>query len=311
VNIRRALVLLQIGIALVAGGRIAVLGTPTSPATIAAVAALLIVGLAGLALLYVLDREREVIAESRQLKNELLANVSHELRTPLNAILGYAEILDGMPDLPADERGQMVGRILSNTVSLTCAVNNLLEYSTVVSGQADLRRGRVSLSELFEEIEPLVANLIDDKPIAFAWAVDPRVPVVETDRGKLRQVLLNLLANAAKFTPAGEIRLSATPTGAAGVEIEVADTGIGMSPTEQLGIFEDFRQVSGSAARPFGGMGLGLALVQRLADLLGGSVAVQSRPAHGTRVALTLPAVPCLGQTVSPMSSAVWTPAGA
>jgi signal transduction histidine kinase len=84
-----------------------------------------------------------------------------------------------------------------------------------------------------------------------------------------------------------------------------------MSPTEQVGIFEDFRQVSGSAVRPFGGMGLGLALVQRLADLMGASVAIESRPAHGTRVAFTLPAVPRLGQTVSAMSSAVWTPAGA
>jgi hypothetical protein len=110
---------------------------------------------------------------------------------------------------------------------------------------------------------------------------------------------------------AGEIRLSAVPAAAASVEIEVADTGIGMSPTEQAGIFEDFRQVSGSAVRPFGGMGLGLALVQRLADLMGASVAVSSRPTYGTRVALTLPLVPRLGRSVSGVPHSVCSPAGA
>lgn len=294
-DVRRLLIHLQLLVLMVAGVRMVAEGDPWAPATLLPVGALIVVGALALALLCQGDREADAVVEGRRLKTELLANVSHELRTPLNAILGYAEILDSMPDVTERERRQMISRILCNAVSLTCAVNNLLEYSSVVAGQSDLRRARVKLSELFEEIEPLVTSMIDEKPIAFEWAVDPEVPVLETDRGKLRQVLLNLLANAAKFTPAGAIHLSARPdtgAGSRGIEIAVADTGIGMSVRDQLGIFEDFRQVSGELARPFAGMGLGLALVQRFTTMLGGSIAVESRPSAGTSVKVRLPETP-------------------
>jgi signal transduction histidine kinase len=238
--------------------------------------------------LYGLDREHVVRSEARRLKTEMLANVSHELRTPLNAILGYAEILDSIDGLGEAKRAEMNTRILSNAVALTCAVNNLLEYSSVVAGEAALRRGPVSLAELFEEIEPWVGRMIDDKPIRFAWDVDPSLPSIDTDRSKLRQTLMNLLSNAAKFTPQGEIRLSAAAA-PSGIEIVVTDTGVGMSADQQSVIFEDFRQVEGSTTRPFGGMGLGLTLVQRFCDLLGGTIAVESAPAKGTRVSLYLP----------------------
>ena len=231
-----------------------------------------------------------VANDARRLKTELLANVSHELRTPLNAILGYAEILESIPAIAAGERQQMVSRILSNAMALTCAVNNLLEYSSVVTGADELRPGTVSLAELFDELEPWVDRLLDEKPVAFTWVADPDLPPVETDRSKLRQVVLNLLANAAKFTAAGEIRLSARRA-ESGVEIAVSDTGVGMTVSEQRSIFEDFCQLSGSTTRPFGGIGLGLTLAQRLCDLLGASIAVESAPARGTRVAVRLPAI--------------------
>ena len=231
-----------------------------------------------------------VASDARGLKTELLANVSHELRTPLNAILGYAEILESIPEIATGERQQMVSRILSNAMTLTCAVNNLLEYSSVVTGAGELRPGTVSLAELFDELEPWVDRLLDEKPVAFTWVAEPDLPPVETDRSKLRQVVLNLLANAAKFTAAGEIRLSARRA-ESGVEIAVSDTGVGMTVSEQRRIFEDFRQLSGSTTRPFGGIGLGLTLAQRLCDLLGASIAVESAPARGTRVAVRLPAI--------------------
>jgi signal transduction histidine kinase len=267
--------------------------------------ALAIAASLGVCSLRSLDREGAMRAEARRVKTEVLSNVSHELRTPLNAILGYAEILEAMPDLARAERDQMVGRILANAVGLTCAVNNLLEYSTVAAGEGAVRPGTVRLAELFDELEPWVGRLIDDKPIAFAWAVDPGVPALETDRAKLRQVVLNLLANAAKFTHAGEIRLSAVPARSGdAVEIAVSDTGIGMSASDQTRIFEDFRQVEGSTTRPFGGIGLGLTLSQRLCELLGGSIAVESAPAKGTRVALRFPAVrPRLGAVELRMSA--------
>ena len=231
-----------------------------------------------------------VASDARRLKTELLANVSHELRTPLNAILGYAEILESIPEIATGERQQMVSRILSNAMTLTCAVNNLLEYSSVVTGAGELRPGTVSLAELFDELEPWVDRLLDEKPVAFTWVAEPDLPPVETDRSKLRQVVLNLLANAAKFTAAGEIRLSARRA-ESGVEIAVSDTGVGMTVSEQRRIFEDFRQLAGSTTRPFGGIGLGLTLAQRLCDLLGASIAVESAPARGTRVAVRLPAI--------------------
>src|SRR6266446_6129355 len=135
-----------------------------------------------------------VASDARGLKTELLANVSHELRTPLNAILGYAEILESIPEIATGERQQMVSRILSNAMTLTCAVNNLLEYSSVVTGAGELRPGTVSLAELFDELEPWVDRLLDDKPVAFTWVAEPDLPPVETDLSNHGQGVLNPLA---------------------------------------------------------------------------------------------------------------------
>jgi signal transduction histidine kinase len=285
---RRSIVLIQLVAVLAAAMGLLTEGALVGPAqTICVLVALAVAASLGVFSLRGLDREHLVRADARRLKTELLANVSHELRTPLNAILGYAEILDSM-SVPPAERVEMNSRILANAMTLTCAVNNLLEYSSVVAGESSVRPGTVSLAELFEEIEPWVGRMIDDKPIRFAWDVDPSLPVIDTDRSKLRQTLMNLLSNAAKFTPDGEIRLSAAG-GPTGIEIAVTDTGVGMSPDEQTVIFEDFRQVEGSTTRPFGGMGLGLTLVRRFCDLLGGTVSVQSAPSKGSRVSLRLP----------------------
>jgi signal transduction histidine kinase len=296
---RRTVIWLQLGAVVVAGAGLLALEALSGPAqTCLVLLALATAGSLGVISLRGLDREEHAREDARNLKAELLRNVSHELRTPLNAILGYAEILDTMPELDDDEREQMVTRILSNAVNLTCAVNNLLAYSAVVAGDSGLRPAPVLLSELFEELEPWVGRLIDEKPIAFAWNVDPNLPPLETDRSKLRQMILNVLANSAKFTLAGEIKLSARRSGTDGIEIAVDDTGVGMSPTEQASIFEDFRQVCGATTRPFSGMGLGLTLAQRFCELLGGSIAVESVPAKGTRVALQLPFCVPAAQTI-------------
>ena len=148
------------------------------------------------------------------------------------------------------------------------------------------------LSELFEELEPWVGRLIDEKPIAFAWNVDPTLPPLQTDRSKLRQMILNVLANSAKFTLAGEIKLSAQRSGADGIEIAVADTGVGMSPTEQASIFEDFRQADDSPTRQYTGAGLGLAICRRLASMLGGELTVRSALGEGSTFTLALPRAP-------------------
>jgi signal transduction histidine kinase len=292
--------LLQLSAVVAAVAALATVRGALSPAaTSVVVGALALTAGTAVAALRCIEQAKDGGDDARRFRTELMSNVSHELRTPLNAILGYAEILESMPEIGASERQQIVTRILSNTVGLTCAVNNLLEYSTVAAGGGELRSGTVRLAELFDEIEPWVGRLIDEKPIAFTWAAEPDLPVLETDRSKLRQVVLNLLANAAKFTRAGEIRLSAKrAAGNAGIEIAVSDTGVGMSASEQRRIFEDFRQLSGSTTRPFGGIGLGLTLARRLCDLLGASIDVESTPAKGTRVAVRLPQPAALGSSL-------------
>jgi signal transduction histidine kinase len=288
---RRTHLLMQLSVvAAAAAALVTIRGTLSPAATSLVVGALALTVCIAVAALRSLDHSTDATEGARRYKTELMSNVSHELRTPLNAILGYAEILESMAEMDADERQQIVARILANAVSLTCTVNNLLEYSSVAAGSGELRPGTVRLAELFDEIEPWVDRLIDEKPIAFSWEAAADLPPVETDRSKLRQVVMNLLANSAKFTPAGEIRLSATRAGSeGGIEIAISDTGVGMSPSDQQRIFEDFRQISGSTTRPFGGMGLGLTLARRLCDLLGASIDVQSVPAKGTRFVVRLP----------------------
>ncbi|MBI3770969.1 MAG: HAMP domain-containing histidine kinase [Deltaproteobacteria bacterium] len=295
---RRTQLVVQLVVVLSAGTAVVVFGRALTPA---ATLFLLVATAVGISLSARGRAGRAVRADdaARRLKSELLSNVSHELRTPLNAILGYAEILETIPEISTVERQQIVVRILSNAMALTCAVNNLLEYSTVAAGVGELRSGTVRLAELFDELEPWVGRLLDEKPVAFSWVADADLPTLETDRSKLRQVVLNLLANAAKFTAAGEIRLSARRADDdAGIEIAVTDTGVGMSASEQGRIFEDFRQLSGSTTRPFGGIGLGLTLARRLCELLGASIAVESAPAKGTRVAVRLPAIAPFGRGV-------------
>src|SRR5262245_54428793 len=146
---RRALVLVQLIAVAAAAAGILTLNVVTTPAQTACVlVALAVAASLGVCSLHGLDREHLVRTEARRLKTEMLANVSHELRTPLNAILGYAEIIDSIGSLGEDERADMNARILANAVTLTCSVNNLLEYSSVVAGESLLRSGTVSLSEL-------------------------------------------------------------------------------------------------------------------------------------------------------------------
>jgi signal transduction histidine kinase len=286
---RRAFVLLQLlAVGAAAAAMILLRAQPDPIQTLVVLVALGVAASLGVLTLRSLDREAFVREEMRRVKSTLLGNVSHELRTPLNAILGYAEILTLMPSLARPDRDHMVARILSNATGLTCAVNNLLEYSALMAGEVALRCTQVSLGELFDEIEPVVGLLIGDKPIEFSWSVGPEVGSFETDRAKLRQVLLNLLANAARFTQAGAIHLAAA-SDAAGLEIVVADTGVGMPAVEEAAGPRDDRQTWEATDTPHGGIGIGLVLARRLAELLGGAIVIESPPAAGTRVALHLP----------------------
>ncbi|HEY6039081.1 MAG TPA: ATP-binding protein, partial [Kofleriaceae bacterium] len=226
-------------------------------------------------------RARE-IEDSARLKSEFLANFSHEIRTPLNGILGYCELLirdEGQRLTPHGRRDLSV--IKSNANTLLALINDILDLSKIESGHVDVVVERFSLASLVDECIATVREYVRGKPVELHAQVDNDVVDVETDKLKLRQILLNLLSNAAKFTESGEVIVSAQRDGEMLV-VTVEDTGVGI-PEDQLPyIFDKFRQVDGSPTRKFGGTGLGLAIVRELSRVLGGDATVTSTLGRGS-----------------------------
>ena len=232
-------------------------------------------------------RARE-IEESARLKSEFLANFSHEIRTPLNAITGYCDLLtrdEGARLTPHGRRDLSV--IKSNAKTLLALINDILDLSKIEAGRAEIVKEAVDLAELTEECMASVREILKGKEVTLQ--ADITVPQVWSDQLKLRQMLLNLLSNAAKFTDAGEIVVSASAQGTSLV-LTVEDTGAGI-PEDQLPfIFDKFRQVDGSSRRRVGGTGLGLAIVKEVAHLLGGAITATSTLGRGSKFTVVLPA---------------------
>jgi len=241
-------------------------------------------------------RERERL---NRLKAEFLANVSHELRTPIHAIIGYAELLlDSVYGPVNDQQEETVNFIRENAQDLLSLVNNLLDLSRIESGRADLILESFDLRDLVSEVIAQLKPLADAKRLGLTSVVLIDLTVVRSDRGKLKQILVNLVGNAIKFTDNGKITIAVTADvndkpGAHGhsprVALSVQDTGIGI-PSDQLGrLFEKFHQVDGSSHRQHEGTGLGLYITRQLAELLSGQVDIQSAPGKGTTVTISLP----------------------
>src|SRR5690349_15395894 len=232
------------------------------------------------------ERARE-IEESARLKSEFLANFSHEIRTPLNAITGYCDLLlrdEGARLTPHGRRDLSV--IKSNARTLLALINDILDLSKIEAGRAEIVKEPVDLKTLAEECLASVKEILKGRDVALTANIGPSQ--VFTDPLKLRQVMLNLLSNAAKFTEAGEVAVTAEVQGTTLVMV-VEDTGAGI-PEDQLPfIFDKFRQVDGSARRKVGGTGLGLAIVKEVVHILGGTVTVTSTLGRGTRFTVTLP----------------------
>jgi CheY-like chemotaxis protein/signal transduction histidine kinase len=232
------------------------------------------------------ERAREIEAAAR-LKSEFLANFSHEIRTPLNAITGYCDLLirdEGSRLTPHGRRDLSV--IKANARTLLALINDILDLSKIEAGRAEVVKEAIALPELAEECLASVRELLKGKEVTLGSEIT--AGAVFTDPLKLRQVLLNLLSNAAKFTDTGEIVLTAEPQGATLV-ISVEDTGSGI-PDDQLPfIFDKFRQVDGSARRKIGGTGLGLAIVREVVHLLGGTVNATSTVGRGSKFTVALP----------------------
>lgn len=235
--------------------------------------------------------ERRALAASSA-KSEFLANMSHELRTPLNAILGYTEIVrEEAQDIDRDDMVEDLDRVRGAATHLIGLIDAILDLSRIEDGQPALELSPRGLQEAVAEAATLVPNL-GAGPVAFSTDV-PDVAVM-AEAQALRQVLLNLLTNAAKFTREGEIAVTAEVDGEV-AHIHVRDTGIGIPETQLAQVFERFEQVDSSRTKEHGGVGLGLAITLRLVRQMGGQIDLQSAEGEGSTFTVSLPLAPANG----------------
>ncbi|WP_420427320.1 response regulator [Algiphilus sp.] len=237
-----------------------------------------------------LQRKSEEVERASRYKSEFLANMSHELRTPLNALLILARTLadNDEGNLTPDqvESAQVVYESGHNLLRL---INDILDLSKIEAGRLDAERQRIPLHAFFERIHRQFAPLANEKALHYEHEIGSDLPeVIYQDGDKLRQIVVNLLGNAIKFTERGAVRLQLDCTDDELV-VRVRDTGIGMDAETASRVFRAFEQADGSTSRRFGGTGLGLAISSRLAELLGGSLQVDSTPGEGSCFTLRLP----------------------
>jgi signal transduction histidine kinase len=216
-----------------------------------------------------------------------MANMSHELRTPLNGIMGMAQIGQRARTLPKAQ--EVCGHILESGLHLLELVEAVLDFSSLETGRLQLDHSAFDLHEVIDEVAAACARRAAAKGLNFRLCLAPDLPGhCQGDARRLAQVLDGLLSNAVKFTDRGGVDLTAARQGDQLV-FTIADTGIGMEPGQVEGLFRPFEQLDGTATRRYGGMGLGLALAQRLTVLMGGVISVESIPGQGTRFELRLP----------------------
>jgi signal transduction histidine kinase len=233
--------------------------------------------------------QSEELGKANKLKSDFLASMSHELRTPLNAVIGYSALLiDGIPGKLLDRQLDYVKRSRSAAQHLLSLINGILDLAKIEAGKMPINIESVTIREIFLEVSQQIAPMISSKNLTFSSEISPDCPTIETDKTKVKQILLNLVSNAVKFTNRGEVRVTAQCGGRA-VLLEVHDTGVGIKQEEIEAIWEDFRQLDQSRTREFGGTGLGLSITRRLTQQLGGQVTVSSEFGEGTTFSVRLP----------------------
>ena len=239
---------------------------------------------------------RDAAEAATRIKSEFLANMSHEIRTPLTSIVGFTGLLEKQPDL-GEVSSRYVARVENGARALLATVNDILDFSKLEAGQINIERGPVHIRTLIEDLAHLFEPQSRGKGVGLDCVCDPTAPdLVEADEERLRQILINLVGNAVKFTEAGAIELSVRWSQEGLLRFDVIDTGVGISLQSHARLFQRFSQVDGSTTRSHGGTGLGLAICKGLVEAMDGEIGVESRPGGGSRFWFQIPAIRSAGE---------------
>jgi len=236
-----------------------------------------------------LEFQKQKAEESTKLKSQFLASMSHELRTPMNSILGLTELMLEESTIKGKNR-ERIEVVLRSGKRLMGLINDILDLSKIEAGKMELHKENVLLDELIKEVEHSISPLFKDKKIDFRIVRDTNTSIIfNTDRGKVTQVLINLLGNAIKFTETGYIELRINLNENKSLIFVITDSGIGITENDQKVIFDEFRQVDGTITKKYSGTGLGLTICKKIADILQGSISVSSKPGVGSSFTFSIP----------------------
>jgi signal transduction histidine kinase len=243
-----------------------------------------------LALYAELDSQAEQLRDATELKSRFLAYMSHEFRTPINSIRSITRLLLDRVDGPlTGEQERQVSFIQQNATEFAEMVDDLLDLAKVEAGRVEISPAWFEMVDLFSALRGMFKPVLTNPDVNLVFEQPEDIPKLFTDDRKLSQILRNFISNALKFTPRGEVRVSAQLAGTGRVTFSVTDTGIGIATEFHESIFEDFSQVQSPLQKRLRGTGLGLSLSKKLAELLGGSVRLQSAPGKGSVFSVTIP----------------------